>query len=62
MGARAKEAEGVQVAFEVSPFAEGLEYAFAVKVGAVVNSIVDYGGGAAGSRGFRGSQMSPLLE
>ncbi len=61
MRPRSQEAERIQVTFEVSPLAEGAEDAFALWVGAVVNRVIDYGGTAAGSLGFRGIHMSLLL-
>ncbi len=57
-GARAEEAERVEVAFEVSPLAEGVEDAFAFWVGAVVGRGFDK---CAGDFRFRGSHKSQVL-
>ena len=41
MWARAKEAQGIEVALEVSPFTEGFEDALPFRVGAVVRGFYE---------------------
>ena len=54
VGARAEEAEGVEVALEISILAVGAEDAVALGVGAVGVSTTAVNGAAVGSLGFRG--------
>src|SRR5258706_2043948 len=58
--ARAQETEGIEIALEISPLAEGAEDSLAFEVGAVGSGAINQSS-CAGSLGFRGSHKSPLL-
>jgi hypothetical protein len=53
--AGAEEAEGIEVAFKVSPLAVGVEDAFTLWVGAIAGGSVEYGG-----FGFQGSHRNAV--
>ena len=57
--ARTEEAEGVQIAFKISPLTEGIEGGFPLGAGAVIGGFDE--GGAAGSLGFRINHIVVLL-
>ncbi len=52
-GARPQKAEGIEVAFKISPLTKSAEHAFALRVGAIVGRRLDHGG--AGGLRFWGS-------
>src|ERR1700722_1213652 len=60
-GTRAEEAEWIEVALEVSPLPEGVEYSFALGIGAIFGRGAEYSGGAAGGLGFQGRHRSSLI-
>ena len=62
--ARTEEAEGIEVAFEVSPLAEGVEDALAVGVFGVVGGRFDNGcpRAAVDASAFRSGHISAVLE
>ncbi len=57
-GARAQKAEGIEVAFKISPLAKGAEDAFAFRVGAIAGRRLDDGG--AGGLRFWGSHRESV--